>query len=131
MSPDVTDVLAAVSWHDMDFNPRLVLAAVTCPVLTIYGETDEWMPIEESEAAWLDAKDHGAITDLTLVRIEGADHLPTTYGRPDADDISPLYSERMIHWLASSHRRGVRRRHRGRAHRRLPGAAAALVLTNQ
>jgi hypothetical protein len=85
----------------MDFDPCPVLAHLTCPVLAFYGETDEWMPIEESEAAWLAAKRHGTLTDLTVVRLDGADHLPTQGGRPDAAAISPSYSETLTHWLAS------------------------------
>lgn len=89
------------SWTDMDFDPRPPLAHLACPVLAFYGETDEWMPIEESEAAWHAAKEHGTLTDLTVVRLDGADHLPTQGGRPHAAAISARYSETMTRWLAS------------------------------
>lgn len=89
------------SWRDMDFDPRPLLASLTCPVLAFYGETDEWMPIEESEAAWRAARERGALRDLTLVRLHGADHLPTEGGRPEMERISALYTETLTRWLAS------------------------------
>lgn len=89
------------TWQDMDFDPRPVLARLTCPVLAFYGETDEWMPIEESIAAWHDAQEHGSLADLTVVRLRGTDHLPTQGGRPDAAAISNHYSETLTHWMSS------------------------------
>jgi hypothetical protein len=35
----------------MDFDPGVILARVSCPVLAFYGETDEWMPVDDSVAA--------------------------------------------------------------------------------
>jgi hypothetical protein len=49
------------------------------------------MPIEQSVAAWRTAEDHGRLTDLTLVQLPGADHLPTSGGRHETAAISPLY----------------------------------------
>ncbi len=89
------------SWRDMDFDPGPVLARLDCPVLAFYGETDEWVPIDESEAAWLAATRQGALNDLTVVRLRGADHLPTRGGRPQAAAISPAYTETLTRWLAS------------------------------
>ena len=84
---------------------RPVLARLTCPVLAFYGETDEWMPIEESEAAWQAAQGRGGPRDLTLVRLPRADHLPTEAGRPEIESMSALYTETLTHWLASRSRR--------------------------
>ncbi len=88
------------TWTDMDFDPGQVLARLTCPVLAFYGETDEWMPIEESVDAWYAAEEHGVLTDLTVVRLEGVDHLPTRGGLPDASAISAQYGETLTGWLA-------------------------------
>lgn len=87
------------SWRDMDFNPEPVLSRLTCPALAFYGETDEWMPIEESIAAWRLAQARGALTDLTVVRVDGAGHLPTSGGVPDPAAISPVYGEALVGWL--------------------------------
>lgn len=89
------------TWQDMDFDPGAILARLTCPVLAFYGETDEWMPIEESVAAWQVAKEHGTLEDLTLVRLPGTDHIPTSGGRPERAGVSALYGETLTHWLAS------------------------------
>lgn len=89
------------SWRDMDFDPSPTLAKLTCPVLAFYGETDEWIPIHESEAAWRAAKEQGNLTDLTVLRLAGTDHLPTRGGRPDAAAISPSYTQALTRWLSS------------------------------
>jgi hypothetical protein len=89
------------SWPDMDFDPGPALARLTCPVLAFYGETDEWMPIEESVAAWRAATEQGALIDLTVVRLPGADHLPTLGGQPDPAAISSRYSETLAGWVRS------------------------------
>lgn len=89
----------AGAWRDMDFDPRPLLENLTCPALAFYGESDEWMPIEESQAAWLAARDQGGLSDLTMVRLDGADHLPTRGGDPEAAAISPVYSETLVQWM--------------------------------
>lgn len=93
------------SWPDMDFDPRPALAELTCPVLAFYGEHDEWMPIEPSIDAWHTAKEQGTLTDLTVQRLPGTDHLPTEAGRPDTAAISAEYSEALTGWLRSIHTR--------------------------
>ncbi len=89
------------TWPDMDFDPGEMLARLTCPVLAFYGETDEWMPIEESIGAWRVAAEQGALADLTVVRLSGADHLPTQGGQADTAAIDIGYSETLISWLTS------------------------------
>ncbi len=96
LSPELPEPGA---WADLDYDPRPVLANVSCPVLAFYGETDEWMPIEESVAAWRRAEAEGSIDDLTVVRLAGADHLPTIGGEPDPAMISPGYATTMIDWI--------------------------------
>jgi len=86
-------------WPDMDFDPAPVLAQVRCPVLLFYGEEDEWTPIEPSIAAWQLAAAQSGNTDLTIVRLPGADHAPTFGGVHDRGAISPAYTEALTDWL--------------------------------
>lgn len=88
-------------WADMDYDPWPVISRVTCPVLAFYGETDEWMPIDESITAWHRAEAEGDLKDLTVVRLTGADHLPTLDGRPDLNAIVPAYAESLIQWITA------------------------------
>ena len=85
----------AAEWPDMDFDPAPILAEVGCPVLLVYGEEDEWTPIEPSIAAW----QHAGNADLTVVRLAGTDHAPTFGGRHDRDAISPEYTQALTDWL--------------------------------
>jgi uncharacterized protein len=87
------------AWHDMDFEPEPIFGRVRCPVLAFYGETDEWMPIDESVAAWQRAGHVSANTDITVVRLPGCDHAPTLGERQDVNGISPHYTATLLAWL--------------------------------
>lgn len=83
------------NWPDMDFDPLPVISRLACPTLAIYGETDEWIPLPESIAAWAHAE--GAC--VTIAQISGTDHLPTYGGIASPDSISDAYSAAIANWL--------------------------------
>ncbi|OIH93447.1 S9 family peptidase [Curtobacterium sp. MCBA15_001] len=87
------------TWHDMDFDPRPVLDQITCPTLALYGETDEWIPLPESIAAWSVKDAHGTGRDVTIAQLRGADHLPTLGGVADPVAITNDYERVMSDWL--------------------------------
>jgi pimeloyl-ACP methyl ester carboxylesterase len=89
------------AWRDMDFRPEPVLADLVCPVLAFYGENDEWVPVEQSIAAWRQAEGTGALSDFTLVRLPGTGHLPTAGGEPEASSLSGQYSRALTTWMQS------------------------------
>lgn len=93
----------------MDYDPQPVLNRLSCPALAFYGESDEWMPIDESVKAWRDAKSHGNLPDLTVARLSGADHLPTLGGHPDPSAISTEYSQTSTHWITDVAGRAAKR----------------------
>lgn len=72
------------TWADLDFDPKAVFARVRCPVLACYGEDDEWVPIEESVAAWRQACDN-----VTIVRLAGCGHEPS----------GPAYTDALVRWF--------------------------------
>ncbi|MFI5833600.1 alpha/beta hydrolase family protein [Micromonospora sp. NPDC051300] len=84
------------TWADMDFDPAPVFARLTGPVLLCYGETDGWVPIEESLAVWRRA---ARGVELTVARLAGCDHAPTLDGREDLAGISPHYETVLLDWL--------------------------------
>jgi pimeloyl-ACP methyl ester carboxylesterase len=61
-------------------------ASVSCPTLALYGEDDEWVPVDESVAAF-----HGA-PPVTVRRLPGSGHEPV---------IGPVYTDAMTGWLES------------------------------
>ncbi|MER5609061.1 alpha/beta hydrolase [Micromonospora tulbaghiae] len=84
------------TWTDMDYDPAPVLARLTGPVLLCHGETDAWIPIEESLAVWRrSARD----AELTVARLAGCDHAPTLGDREDLDGVSPQYERVLLDWL--------------------------------
>ena len=100
LSPVLPD--ARGTWRDMDYDPQPALDHLACPVLAFYGESDEWMPIAESLAAWDAAQARGSLRDLTVVRLPGADHLPTLGGVPDRDAITTEYSQTLTRWVIAT-----------------------------
>ncbi|SCL58777.1 hypothetical protein GA0070608_2038 [Micromonospora peucetia] len=84
------------AWVDMDFDPEPVFAALSCPVLLCYGETDAWTPIEESLTVWHRA---ARVAELTIVRLAGCDHAPTVNDVEDLAAISPHYEHVLLSWL--------------------------------
>jgi pimeloyl-ACP methyl ester carboxylesterase len=91
----------AGAWRDMDYDPQPILNRLSCPVLAFYGETDQWIPIDESLLAWEKAQLHGTLRDLTVVRLLGADHLPTVDGKADPEAIVTEYTQTLARWLTS------------------------------
>ncbi len=66
----------AGAWPEMDFDPVPVFTRLSGPVLVFFGETDEWMPVEDSVAVWQRAG-AGGTAAVTVVRLPGCQHLPT------------------------------------------------------
>lgn len=86
-------------WQDMDFEPASIFERVRCPVLAFYGETDAWMPIEESVAVWEQAGRASGNLDITVVRLAGCDHVPTLDERQDVEGISAHHTDVLLTWL--------------------------------
>ena len=84
-------------WPDMDFDPEMTFARVRVPVLLFYGEDDEWQPTDASIEAWERAAARGH-TDLTVVRLPGVGHAPST--ADDVAAVSPRYTQTLLEWLA-------------------------------
>jgi len=87
------------SWDDMDFAPGPVFQRVSCPVLAYYGQTDAWVPVGLSTAAWEQASRPGGRTDLTIIRLPNCDHWPATGESPDLAHASREYTDTMVVWL--------------------------------
>jgi dipeptidyl aminopeptidase/acylaminoacyl peptidase len=75
---------------ELDFDPAPVFSRVQVPVLLVYGDQDEWIPVEESVATWQEAR--GGEVDILVV--PGAGHEPVVDGT-----VSPLYEQKLLAWL--------------------------------
>ncbi len=95
----------AARWQDMDFDPRPVLSAITCPVLLYYGERDEWTPIARSIRVWRAAVSSSHNPAVRVVRLPGTGHGPFMERGPRKGSISPRYTNTLRRWV----RNGVRR----------------------
>ena len=93
----------AGSWQDMDFDPEPVFAQIHCPVLLFYGEDDDWVPIDESIAAWQRAATSADNQDVTIARLSGTMHLPTLNHGDTIASISPEYTGRLTSWLEAQY----------------------------
>ena len=75
--------------EELDFDPAPVFAKVEVPALLFYGDQDEWIPVEESIAAWREARD-----DVEVVVIAGTGHEPAV-----DEVVAPLYEQTLLEWL--------------------------------
>jgi uncharacterized protein len=75
---------------ELDFDPAPVFAQVRVPTLLVYGDEDEWIPVEESIRVWLEAR--GDAIDVLVV--EGAGHEPA-----HDEHVVPLYEEKLVGWV--------------------------------
>ncbi len=86
---------------EFDLDIRPTLRGLTIPALLIYGQTDRWVPIEQSIAVWRGA--YGAPDRLTVERIPAVGHLPTVpYDPHDLDEKGPVssgYEHVLLRWL--------------------------------
>ncbi len=87
-------------WRDMDFDPTAIFSRVRVPTLLLYGEDDEWQPIDASIESWRLAAANAGNDDLTIVRLNGTRHAPTLGSREGLDAIAPAYEETLLAWLA-------------------------------
>jgi pimeloyl-ACP methyl ester carboxylesterase len=76
--------------EELDFDPEPVFARVRVPTLLVYGDQDEWIPVDESIEAWRRAR--GEAVDVVV--ISGAGHEPTIDG-----ELAPVYQRTMLDWL--------------------------------
>jgi pimeloyl-ACP methyl ester carboxylesterase len=72
--------------EEMDFEPEPVFAAVRVPTLLVYGEDDDWMPVDLSVEAWRRARGD----EVEVVRLPGVGHEPIG---------SRAYEEALLEWL--------------------------------
>jgi hypothetical protein len=86
-------------YQEMDFNPLPTLAKLRVPVIFFFGESDRWVPIEESMMKITEAT--RANPRVSLHRIAGADHLMMT-GQPDSGGpVSATYLKLLTQWMES------------------------------
>jgi pimeloyl-ACP methyl ester carboxylesterase len=77
--------------REMDHDPLPSFRSVRCPVLAIYGERDEWVPVDVSVAAWQAAQGQ----NVTTVVLEGGSHDPL-----DGDAlVAEQYERLLVGWL--------------------------------
>jgi pimeloyl-ACP methyl ester carboxylesterase len=81
----------SAEWREeMDFDPEPIFAHVRVPTLLVYGEDDDWVPVDASVETWTRAR--GGEVEIVL--------LPETGHEPRrGSTVSPLYEERLIAWL--------------------------------
>jgi pimeloyl-ACP methyl ester carboxylesterase len=91
-----TDLPPAGIWTDMDFDPAPLIDALAQPVLAFYGDTDEWVPLDPSLAAWDRLRRHHH--DVTVVRLPGCDHAPLVGGVEAIDHVSNDYVAALTEW---------------------------------
>jgi pimeloyl-ACP methyl ester carboxylesterase len=75
--------------EELDFDPEPVFRDVRVPVLLVYGDQDEWIPVEESIEVWRRVR-----PDAEVLVVAGTGHVPAVDGK-----MSALYERAMLDWL--------------------------------
>ena len=96
---DLRDVINLEAWRNEGLeanahDPYAVLAKLTCPVLSIYGECDASVPVARSVEVFKEALDEAGNSDYTIKVYPKANH-----GVRVGDDYAEGYLEFMTSWL--------------------------------
>ena len=88
-------------WYreEMNYDPVSVLEKVSVPVLEIFGEEDELVPVEKSIEIMKRAFERNGNKDVTFKVFPGADHGIQVFSRRGDRQFAPQYVETMISWL--------------------------------
>lgn len=78
---------------ELDFDPVPVFARVRVPTLLVYGDEDEWIPVDESLAAWREARGE----EIDIVVVLGTGHEPA-----HGEEVSREYEESLETWLRAT-----------------------------
>ncbi|HEX8088205.1 MAG TPA: alpha/beta fold hydrolase [Blastocatellia bacterium] len=88
-------------WYrqEMNYDPVATLEKVSVPVLEIFGEEDELVPVEKSVEIMKLAFEQGGNKDVTFKVFPGADHAIQVFSPRGGRRFAPGYIETMIGWL--------------------------------
>lgn len=78
---------------ELDFDPAPVFAEVRVPTLLVYGDEDEWIPVDESLVTWRDARGD----EIDVVVVLGTGHEPA-----HGEEVSTEYEESLLTWLRAT-----------------------------
>jgi uncharacterized protein len=88
-------------WYrqEMNYDPVAVLEKVSVPILEIFGEEDEVVPVEKSVEIMRQAFERSGNKDVTFKVFAGADHGITVFSPRGDRHLAPGYVDTMIGWL--------------------------------
>jgi dienelactone hydrolase len=83
----------------MNYDPVAALEKLSVPVLEIFGEEDELVPVQKSVEIMKQAFERSGNKDVTFRVFPGADHSIQVSSRRGDRQLAPGYVETMIGWL--------------------------------
>ena len=91
------DVTKRKWWYELDYDPVPIWKKIHQPTLFLFAEDDRWVPVAESISKLELATAH--LKDVTIILIQGTDHLMYETSNQKAETISEEYIETMVTWL--------------------------------
>lgn len=87
--------------HEMDFNPENYFRSVNIPIKLFYGETDRWVPIEESIVIWEEILNKNNNSNYEINRIKSAGHMMIHNEDKNSQTltISSEYTQKLKNWV--------------------------------
>ena len=103
-SGNLPEDVGITKWiHEMDFDPKKYFNKIDIPIALIYGETDRWVPIEESIGVWQACLGFSHNQHFDFFRIPNAGHMMIEgeYNSPDQESISLVYENKIVDWVSN------------------------------
>lgn len=87
--------------HEMDFNPEKYFVNIDIPIVLFYGETDRWVPINESVDVWESIFKENGNSNYQINRVKLAGHMMIIDedNNPKQEIISDLYTNQLKKWV--------------------------------
>jgi len=85
--------------HEVDYDPRVALRALSVPALFIFGEKDTVVPVEASVAIIRATLTTAGHHDFSIIVFPGADHGLSVMSVDGRDTLAPGYLDAIDGWL--------------------------------
>ena len=99
---NLPDDVSTTKWiHEMDFNPKKYFENVDKPIVLFYGQTDRWVPIDESIDIWNEVFYKNGNSKFEIYRVETAGHMMilNEENNPEQEIISDQYTRQLKKWV--------------------------------
>ncbi|MBK6485018.1 MAG: alpha/beta fold hydrolase [Chitinophagaceae bacterium] len=87
--------------HELDFDPIVYFEMVNIPLLLLYGESDRWVPIQESITVWKNSLKKSSNSKYEIYNVTNVGHMMILNedNNPSQEIVSIEYSDKIKDWM--------------------------------